>query len=77
MVDYSNVTKASLLKKPIGTAVYTINGRRVTFKIVYFDGGIPYGYCKSRGWWAHLCAGYIDVESVGIVSATQISLDTE
>ena len=74
MNDYPNTTKTSLLKNVIGRAIYEVNGRRMTFKIVYYDSGVPYGYCKTKGWWAHLYPQFIEEDKRGMIPAIQISL---
>lgn len=75
MTDYSKITKQTLLKNIVGKAIYEVNSRSVTFKIVYFDGGVPYGYCHSRRWWAHLYPNYIETDRGEIIVATRISLE--
>lgn len=75
MKKHSNITKSTLLKNVIGTAIYDLNGRRLTFKVVDYDGGVPYGYCNSKRWWGHLYPRYISTDKGELVVANRISLE--
>ena len=72
MLDRSKITKQAMLKNIVGRAVYVINGRHATFNIVGYDGGIPYGFCKSKGLWGHLYPRYIETEFGETILADQI-----
>lgn len=73
--DRSKITKQTLLKNAVGKAIYEINARRFSFKIVCYDGGVPYGYCSSKRLWAHLHPTYVATDKGEFIAAEQIFIE--
>lgn len=54
MVKRKEQSKSWLIKHYTKEALYDLKYHRYTFKIVYYDGGVPYGYSPTLHMWAHL-----------------------